>query len=122
MTERKKRGRPPFLWHGQLGEEFVRAVQLDWWQMTLAQVGRRPRRISITHAIKNIRLRREFPHLKKYKVGYLKRQYSSLKEFWSLCRVDIREIKKPTAKKPASELVEQNLELVEQKIDPQLFT
>src|SRR5262245_50711305 len=108
--QRKKRGRPPFKWHGPRGEEFVRAVHLDWWEK---------RRKSFAHAIKVVvRDRHDFPDLEKHSDQYLRKQYLKAKAFWMRSRVSIREVLK---QKPADELVEQNSHLVEQNLEPQLF-
>jgi hypothetical protein len=104
ITHRKKRGRPPFIWHGPRGEEFVRAVHNTWWQ-------RRP--ITRSHAITIVLQRHEFAHLRRYSRRYLEKQLLNCREFWSLCRVRIREIKKPVG---GPEFMEQKLDLVEQKI------
>jgi len=101
-AQRKKRGRPPFKWHGPPGEEFVRAVHDTWWK---------GRRKSIANAI-DIVVRREhkFPDLEKHSNPYLRKQYLKAKAFWLRTRVQIREKQKPSGK---TELVEHNLELVE---------
>jgi hypothetical protein len=84
----KKRGRPPFKWHGPPGEEFVRAVQLDFWQQ---------QRKSISKAIYEVVwIEHRFPDLEKHSHRYLERQYLNVKKFWSLCRVSIKEIANPS--------------------------
>src|SRR5262249_7873976 len=100
-TARKKRGRPPFLWHGPRGEEFVRAVHFDWWKQ---------RRKSISQAITIVLRRREFAHLRRYSRRYLEKQLLNCREFWSLCRVQIKE------KPRGAELVEHKNELVEHNL------
>jgi len=47
MTRRKKRGRPPFLWHGQGGQEFEMEVHVLWAERKWE---RRP--ITKAHAIR----------------------------------------------------------------------
>jgi hypothetical protein len=114
-AQRKKRGRPPFLWHGPDGEKFLRAVLNTWWQRQQQQ-----RPISRSNAITIILQQPEFAHFgdrfahlgdRKLR-RYLERQLLNCAEFWSLCRVHIREIKKPVGG-AAPELVEQKLDLVE---------
>jgi len=78
-THRKKRGRPPFLWHGRGGQEFVAAVNITRYE-------RRPNGRPLLTAAQAIRLvlrRHEFAQLRKYKVRYLEKQYSNALEFWS---------------------------------------
>src|SRR5262245_45896940 len=78
-THRKKRGRPPFLWHARRGEEFVTAVSITRYE-------RRPNGRSLLTAAQAIRLvlrRHEFAQLRKYKGRYLEKQYSNALEFWS---------------------------------------
>src|SRR5262249_28288490 len=101
----KKRGRPPFKWHGPPGEEFVRAVNDTWWK---------GRRKSIANAIRLVvREWHKFPDLEKHSDQYLRKQYLKAKALWMRSRVVIRE--KPK-QKPADELVEQNLDLVEHNL------
>ena len=107
-AHRKKRGRPPSLWHGPKGQAFLYAV-------FKVQIERHP--IKTVDAIRAALRKPEFAYLKKQYPNhrrYLEKQYLSAKEFWSLCRVRITQ-------KPRAELVEQNLELVEQKLEPQVF-
>src|SRR5262245_24373563 len=108
----KKCGRPPFLWHGPKGEAFLYAV-------FEVKIGRHP--IKTVDAIRAVLQKPEFADLKKQygnRRRYLEKQYLSAKAFWCRTRVHIKEIKKPSG---GDELVEQKVELVEQKVKPQLF-
>src|SRR5262245_3944226 len=74
----RKRGRPPFKWHGPPGLEFVRAVELDCWQQ---------QRRSSSEAIYEVMWKQHrFPDLEKHSHRYLEKQYVNVKEFWSPCR------------------------------------
>jgi hypothetical protein len=77
-THRKKRGRPPSLWHGPRGKEFVTAVRLAAWD-------RRPKgKGSIAHAINVVvRRQRRFPELQKYSNRYLEKQFLAAEKFWN---------------------------------------
>ena len=87
-AQRKKRGRPPSLWHGPKGQAFLYAV-------FEVKIKRHP--IKTVDAIRAVLLKPEFRYLKKQYPNhrYLEKQYLSAKKFWSLCRVSIREIPKP---------------------------
>ena len=101
-AQRKKRGRPPFKWHGPPGEEFIRAIHNTWWK---------GRRKSIANAIRLVvREWHKFPDHEKHSDQYLRKQYLKAKAFWCRTRVHIKEIEKPTG---GTELVEHNFELVE---------
>jgi hypothetical protein len=74
MIARKKRGRPPSIWHGQSGKEFVKTV-------VVLQYERRP--MTTAKAIGIVRKRPDFAHLQKYKIRYLEKQILDAIEFWS---------------------------------------
>jgi hypothetical protein len=70
----KKRGRPPFKWHGLPGKEFVTTIRLAWWQ-------RRPK--SIAHVVYVVvRRQHKFPDLEKHSDHYLRKQFGKAEEFW----------------------------------------
>jgi hypothetical protein len=115
MTARKKRGRPPFLWHGPTGKKFVTAVLVTQWE-------RRRRPITTAHAIRIVlSRRREFAHLRKYLDRYLEKQFLDAVEFWSPYRKLYKASKGFSTVSTARITGTQN-DLVEQKIKPQLFS
>jgi hypothetical protein len=75
-TYRRKRGRPPSIWHGQKGEEFQTAVYLTRYE-------RRHHPISKAQAIRLVLRRSDFAHLRKYSVRYLEKQFLDAVEFWN---------------------------------------
>jgi len=79
-AQRKKRGRPPFLWHGPRGRQFVTAVSITRYERR-----RRNGRPLLTaaEAIRLVLRQHEFAQLKKYKLRYLEKQYWNALEFWS---------------------------------------
>src|SRR5262245_29389698 len=101
-AQRKKRGRPPFKWHGPRGDEFVRAVHDTW------QKGRRKSIANAIHVV--VRQQHKFPDLERHSDRFLQKQYLKAKRFWLRTRVQITEIKKPSGK---AELVEHFFDLVE---------
>lgn len=87
----KKRGRPPFKWHGLPGEEFVKAIHLAWWERVSKPTLTRQQK-SIASAIKVVvRARHDFPDLEKHSDHFLRKQYLKAKAFWCRTRVQIRE-------------------------------
>jgi len=81
----RKRGRPAFKWHGPPGLEFVRAVDLTWWQRS-AKSNLTSQQKSTSSAINVVvRVRHDFPDLEKHSDQYLRKQYLNAKEFWSPC-------------------------------------
>jgi hypothetical protein len=88
-AQRKRRGRPPYIWHGPKGQAFLYAV-------FKIQIERHP--IKTVDAILAVLRSPEFADIKKQygnRRRYLEKQYLSAKKFWSQCRVRIREIEKP---------------------------
>jgi len=87
-AQRKRRGRTPVLWHAPGGQEFMTAVHATWWE----RLSNGQRRMSRAQAIRFVLKRPEFAHLRRYSKGrYREKQLSNCREFWSLCRVHIRE-------------------------------
>ena len=66
---RKKRGRPPFLWHSKAGMAFLYAV-------FTVQSERHP--IKTVDAINIVIKRPEFAHLKRYSLRYLEKKYQEI--------------------------------------------
>src|SRR5262245_24080825 len=109
-AQRKKRGRPPSLWHGPRGKEFVTAVCLsclDWGQ----------RQKSIAHTI-DVVVKRGFPDLRGYKRRYLQKRFCDALVFWSPYR-ELYEASKAFSTISTARLTWDTVELGEQKIAPQ---
>src|SRR5262245_52150868 len=115
-THRKKRGRPPLLWHGPRGKEFVRAVNITRYE-------RRKGRPLLTaaQAIRLVLKRPEFAQLRKYRVRYLEKQSLNAVEFWSPYR-KLYKASKAFSTVSTERITGTENELEEQKIDPQLFS
>jgi len=73
-TDRRRRGRPPTIWHGPTGKEFVTAV-------FVTQYERRP--MTKAQAIRIVLRRHEFARLRKYSIRYLEKQLLDALEFWN---------------------------------------
>jgi hypothetical protein len=124
----KKRGRPPFLWHGPEGDKFVTAVMATWFKR---------RSISKADAIRSVVKRPEFAHLGKYNIRYLEKRLLDAREFWNpfgralkewrkANRIKIRSVRSartasqvfPLLTAPQKGISGTENELVEQKVKP----
>jgi hypothetical protein len=71
MTTPKKRGRPPFLWHSNVGEAFVDAVRIVM----------RDRQIGPAAAIRSVLKKPEFTYLDdRYDRRYLQKKFQEISD------------------------------------------
>jgi hypothetical protein len=77
MTARKRRGRPPSIWHGPLGKKFVTAVYVTQYEQG-GFMGNRAK------AIRSVLRRPEFaPIREKYRDSrYLEKMFLDAAEYW----------------------------------------
>jgi hypothetical protein len=84
MNARKKRGRPPSIWHGPIGREFLRAVGDAQYHVLPSGLLRR--RKTRAAAIRSVLRQTEFALLReKYanrSTRYLEKMYLDCAEFW----------------------------------------
>ena len=74
MTARKGRGRPPSIWRGPIGYQFLEAVALTKYY------SRRP--ITTRAAIRIVLQKPEFAHLREHAPRYLEKQLLDTAENW----------------------------------------
>ena len=104
---RKKRGRPPSIWHTKIGTTFIYAV-------FKVQSERHP--IKTVDAIIAVRNRPEFAHFKAYKVRYLEKKYQEISQSNPFSHLH-KEYRRAEYLRAKDELKEQNLELEEQNFE-----
>lgn len=84
MNARKKRGRPPFIWHGPIGSKFQEAVIFEQYHvLPSGLLGRRKTRAA---AIRSVLRQTEFAPLREKYANrssrYLEKMYLDCAEFW----------------------------------------
>jgi hypothetical protein len=111
MTAQRKRGRPPFLWHGPNGKKFSAAVSVTEYEQ---------RPITKKGAVRLVLRRPEFAHFLKYSMHYLYKQLEDASRFWSPYW-KLHKAYKTFPQLPQPRITGTQNELVEHKIEPQLF-
>jgi hypothetical protein len=86
MNVRKKRGRPPFIWHGPIGRKFLEAVRDD--QYVVLPSGLLGARKTRAAAIRSVLKQTEFALLREKYANpstrrYLEKMYLDCAEFWA---------------------------------------